>query len=254
MLAQDIPWFDKQELAALPHEVVGDLEGIIVSVGLPMCNMVQDVGLAFFAVAGAFVACWPIALSILILFPLHLVIMGQAKKGFIKTFSAMFQAMRSGAAAAEECIGGIATVLACGGQQYELQRFEQSVMGMYLATRSSSLQMALTQSLLGSVNQMILYVGFLVGAVVIQIDLKDIWTGDSYGMINILIPVLSILIAIGPLAGLAGQQKSITEFQASSGKVLKLHEQAEFLKSYKESLGKLERFEGLSMTDIHFGY
>ena len=127
VLHQDVSWFDTKEVSALPAEIENDLSQIQDGLGDKLGNGIM----AFSAFAGSFGVAfsigWQLGLVLTAMLPLLLLgsyFLSQAYKQVQMESQAWYS---KSASVVEECLYGIRTVVAFGGEQRELARFTSAV-------------------------------------------------------------------------------------------------------------------------------
>ncbi|KAJ1967670.1 hypothetical protein H4R34_006366, partial [Dimargaris verticillata] len=144
ILRQEIAWFDQVSTGDLTARISGDVNIIQDGIASKFARLVQDMVTFTTGFILAFIKGWQLAIVLLAVLPL-LALAGTLVTMLIATKSTGGQSSYGAAGAvAEEVISGIRTVMAFGGQECEIRRYDSKI--------SEALRQGIRKAIIGGIG------------------------------------------------------------------------------------------------------
>jgi len=255
VLHQDVSWYDKKEIAALPAEINDDLEKIADAFGDKFGSGTMAASAFLGGFACAFGMGWLIALVMCAILPFMGVgaaFMGKAVQE-IQNESQSWYAKAS--AIVEECLHAMRTVVAFGGEHRELKKFSAAL----VETRRGGIKNGFKVGAGMGYTMMIVFFGyglaFWFGMTLRYNDEINPATGETWNPGTIMAIFFCIFIGSFMIGNLDPSVKAMKAAQQAAGRFFQVLENKPAvqcrLDDPREDLAAIDKFE---FQDVHFSY
>ncbi|CAN0362630.1 unnamed protein product [Lampetra fluviatilis] len=249
ILHQEMSWFDTTQIGELGSRLTDDINTINVGIGDKVSLFVQFFSSFVVGFVIGFAHGWKLTLVILSVSPLLAICASMLAKLLGSLTTAELTAYAKAGAVAEEVLMAIRTVVAFGGQQKAVDRYNKnlhdaSTMGMKKAV-ATNLSFGLTQFIIfGSYALAFWYGTKLV-----------IEEPENYTIGRVLIVFFSVLIGAFSLGQGAPNLESFSNARGAAFTIFQILDKPRPIDSSSDDGFKPERIKGdISFRNIHFSY
>ncbi|CAE7217756.1 ABCB1 [Symbiodinium natans] len=255
VLHQDVGWFDKKEIAALPAEINDDLEKIQDAFGDKFGNGIMSLAAFFGGFGCAFGMGWLIALVMCAILPfmgVGAMVMGQAIQEIMLESQSWYA---KASAVVEECLYAMRTVVAFGGEHRELKKFSAAL----VHTRRGGIRNGFKVGMGMGYTMMIVFLGYALafwfGMTLRYHDQINPATGELWNPGTIMSIFFCIFIGSFMIGNLDPSLKAMKAAQAAAGRFYSVFNSKPViqcrLQDTREGIDSIDSFE---FNDVHFTY
>ncbi|KAJ2334096.1 hypothetical protein GGI00_002013, partial [Coemansia sp. RSA 2681] len=248
IMRQDIGWFDTVKTGELTTRITGDVnlvqDGLGEKFGFIFMNVVAF--LTGFIIA--LVKAWDLALICLCILPFMIATAAFMGRRIARWMSSAQDKTASSGAVADEVLGGIRTVMAFNGQEYELSRYKERIQEAYLFGKKKGY-------VLGAGFGLIQFFVFVMYTVGFNFGIWRIYNRvlEPQEVLNV---IFALLIGGFSLGGTAPHLSAVASAQGCAAKVFDIIDRKSPIDPLDTETGtKVERVRGeISFRDVHFSY
>ncbi|XP_043920640.1 ATP-dependent translocase ABCB1-like [Protopterus annectens] len=249
VLHQEMSWFDTHEIGTLNTRLTDGINTIHEGLGDKICIFVQFFAMFIAGFIIGFVFGWKLTLVILAVSPLLAISAAFATK-FLATLTSKEQtAYAKAGAVAEEVLTAIRTVVAFGGQQKAVAKYEANL----LDAKSFGVKKALTTDTSMGVVQFCIFGSYALA----------FWYGtklavdepENYSIGRVITVFFSVLIGVFSLGQAAPNLESIANARGAAYEVYKIIVQPRLIDSSSKDGYKPDSVKGdIEFKNVHFSY
>ncbi|KAJ1971898.1 hypothetical protein H4R35_004990, partial [Dimargaris xerosporica] len=247
ILRQEIAWFDTVATGDLTARISGDVNIVQEGIGSKLGRLIQDLVTFLTGFIIAFVKGWKLALVLLASFPL-MAAAGSLVSVLIASESVGGQSSYGKAGGvAEEVISGIRTVMAFGGQESEIRRYDQKI--------TEAMHKGIRKALIGGVGtgaiNAIMFLTYALGFWY-GVKLAAEGTLDSSQVLNVF---FALTIGAMSLGISAPNLTAVGSAQGAASKVFNIIDRPSPIDPLAESGRRLDQVQGrIEFRNIQFSY
>ncbi|XP_077622934.1 phosphatidylcholine translocator ABCB4 isoform X1 [Crocuta crocuta] len=247
ILRQEIGWFDVSDTTELNTRLTDDVSKISEGIGDKVGMFFQAVATFFAGFIVGFVRGWKLTLVIMAISP----IMGLSAAVWAKILSAFsdkeLAAYAKAGAAAEEALGAIRTVIAFGGQNKELNRYEKHLQN----AKKIGIKKVISASISMGIAFLLIYASYALA----------FWYGSTlviskeYTIGNAMTVFFSILIGAFSVGQAAPCIDAFANARGAAYVIFNIIDNNPKIDSFSERGHKPDSIKGnLEFNDVHFSY
>ncbi|XP_039075916.1 phosphatidylcholine translocator ABCB4 isoform X3 [Hyaena hyaena] len=247
ILRQEIGWFDVSDTTELNTRLTDDVSKISEGIGDKVGMFFQAVATFFAGFIVGFVRGWKLTLVIMAISP----IMGLSAAVWAKILSAFsdkeLAAYAKAGAAAEEALGAIRTVIAFGGQNKELNRYEKHLQN----AKKIGIKKVVSASISMGIAFLLIYASYALA----------FWYGSTlviskeYTIGNAMTVFFSILIGAFSVGQAAPCIDAFANARGAAYVIFNIIDNNPKIDSFSERGHKPDSIKGnLEFNDVHFSY
>ncbi|XP_035936817.1 phosphatidylcholine translocator ABCB4 isoform X2 [Halichoerus grypus] len=247
ILRQEIGWFDVSDTTELNTRLTDDISKISEGIGDKVGMFFQAVATFFAGFIVGFVRGWKLTLVIMAISP----ILGLSAAVWAKILSAFsdkeLAAYAKAGAAAEEALGAIRTVIAFGGQNKELERYEKHLEN----AKKIGIKKAISANISMGIAFLLIYASYALA----------FWYGSTliiskeYTIGNAMTVFFSILVGAFSVGQAAPCIDAFANARGAAYAIFNIIDSNPKIDSFSERGHKPDSIQGnLEFRDVHFSY
>ncbi|KAJ2910771.1 hypothetical protein GGI21_000537, partial [Coemansia aciculifera] len=248
IMRQDIGWFDTVKTGELTTRITNDVnlvqDGLGEKFGFIFMNVVAFVTGFIIALAKA----WDLALICMCILPFMIATAAFMGRRIARWMATAQDKTASSGAIADEVLGGIRTVMAFNGQEYELSRYKETIQEAYLFGKKKGYVLGGGFGLI----QLFVFVMYCVG---FNFGIWRIYNNvlKPQQVLNV---IFALLIGGFALGGTAPHLSAVASAQGCAAKVFDIIDRKSPIDPLDTETGqKVEKVRGeISFRDVHFSY
>ncbi|XP_057304790.1 ATP-dependent translocase ABCB1-like isoform X3 [Hydractinia symbiolongicarpus] len=248
ILRQDIGWFDVNEGGGLTSRLSDDLTKMQSGIGDKVGMTVQALTMFFAGFGLGFSYSWKLTLIILSLTP-AIIIGGGITGKVVAAFTSREQtAYAEAGAVAEEVISSIRTVVAFGGQEDEIKRYDQKLIGAEKAGIKKGATMGGSFGFFHIVIFSCYALSFWYGSRMVADE--ELTSG------KLMLVFFCVMIGAAQLGQVSPNFEAVTAARGAAFQVFKICERVPIIDSLAENTGKkVGEVDGnIELSNVHFRY
>jgi len=268
ILRQDIGWYDTNTATDFASKMTEDLNKLQEGIGEKIGMLSFFTGTFLLSIIVAFVYGWDLTLVIMSMIPFMVIFGGMAAKVQSSFAEKEMEAYGKAGVIAQEVLSGIRTVVAFGGQEKEIDRYEQNLQG---AKKSGIIRGMLT-GISGGLTFGIMYavygLGFWYGVKCIMDDREseeckacgglDFECYDNcqrYNPKSLLVVFFSVLIGGFQIGQSAPYAEALATARSAAGKIYRIIDRVPHIDSSSNKGLKPKSLHGnIKFSNIFFNY
>ncbi|XP_030163746.1 phosphatidylcholine translocator ABCB4 isoform X4 [Lynx canadensis] len=247
VLRQEISWFDVSDTSELNTRLTDDISKISEGIGDKVGMFFQAVATFFAGFIVGFIRGWKLTLVIMAISP----ILGLSAAVWAKILSAFsdkeLAAYAKAGAVAEEALGAIRTVIAFGGQNKELDRYEKHLQN----AKKIGIKKAISASISMGIAFLLIYASYALA----------FWYGSTlviakeYTIGNAMTVFFSILVGAFSVGQAAPCIDAFANARGAAYAIFSIIDNSPKIDSFSERGHKPDSIKGnLEFNDVHFSY
>ncbi|XP_055937185.1 ATP-dependent translocase ABCB1-like isoform X1 [Argiope bruennichi] len=253
VLRQDIGWFDTNQTGDFASRLTGDLSRIQDGIGEKVAMCISFISATVLCICTALFYGWKLTLVCLCIMPILSIAMGVISKIQAAVSGEELQAYGAAGAVAEEVLSSIRTVVSFGGEEKEIERYNQRL----IPASKKGVRRGLLTSIGAALIWFCIYAGY---ALAFWYGVKLIVEGrdqevPEYKPSTLIIVFFNVMLGAMGIGQTAPYFEAFALARGAAGKVFSIIERVPPIDSSSKSGKMPESFTGtIALRDVHFSY
>lgn len=253
VLRQDIGWFDTNQTGDFASRLTGDLSRIQDGIGEKVGMCISFVSTTVLCICCALFYGWKLTLVCLCIMPILSIAMGVISKIQAAVSGEELQAYGAAGAVAEEVLSSIRTVVSFGGEEKEIERYNQCL----IPASKKGIRRGLLTSIGAALIWFCIYAGYALAfwyGVKLIVDGRDQETPE-YKPSTLIIVFFNVMLGAMGIGQTAPYFEAFALARGAAGKVFSIIERVPTIDSSSKSGKMPESFFGtIALKNVHFKY
>ncbi|GFR19390.1 ATP-dependent translocase ABCB1 [Trichonephila clavata] len=253
VLRQDIGWFDTNQTGDFASRLTGDLSRIQDGIGEKVGMCISFVSTTVLCICCALFYGWKLTLVCLCIMPILSIAMGVISKIQAAVSGEELQAYGAAGAVAEEVLSSIRTVVSFGGEEKEIERYNQCL----IPASKKGVRRGLLTSIGAALIWFCIYAGYALAfwyGVKLIVDGRDQETPE-YKPSTLIIVFFNVMLGAMGIGQTAPYFEAFALARGAAGKVFSIIERVPTIDSSSKSGKMPESFFGtISLKNVYFKY